>query len=328
MSENHKPQSEEAEQQGLLRLTIIGAGTIGLSFVALHILKSRRQLHISIFDTRPDLQSYVEANLPTFFGGQKEYEAAVNTPSHTHQISYHASLKDAVASAEIVQEQGPENLPFKQKLWPEVESFAPENALFWSSTSGIPASEQSKSMKEPGRLIVVHPFNPPHIMPLLEVVSTPETNQISVAKTVKYWKGLGREPVVIKKEVKGFVANRLAFALLKEAISLVQDGVVDAGDLDTIVEASMGPRWAVVGPFKSYAMGGGPGGLEGFMKNIGGTVQNCWDDAKDVRIGENMDIVYASTRKAYGDLKPEDLADRDEKTRKLLDITSKRLDSK
>lgn len=96
---------------------------------------------------------------------------------------------------------------------------------------------------------------------------------------MSFWKDAGRAPVLLKKECTGFVANRLAFALLREAIHLVDQGVVSVEDIDSIVQNSMGPRWVVAGPFKSYHAGGGEGGLEGFFRNIGGTVQSCWDYA-------------------------------------------------
>ncbi len=147
-------------------------------------------------------------------------------------------LGDAVYDADVIQEQGPENLDFKADIWKQIEELAPSSAAFWSSTSGIPASLQSRDMKDPGRLIVVHPYNPPHIMPLLEVVPSPSTRTELVHQAIEFWRGIGREPVVVKKECTGFVANRLAFA------HLANEGVASVEDIDTIVQASMGPRWA------------------------------------------------------------------------------------
>ena len=136
-------------------------------------------------------------------------------------------------------------------------------------------------MKDKSRLLVVHPYNPPHIMPLLEIVPGEKTSTAAINKTLKYWRSLGRTPVVIKKECTGFVANRLAFALFREACSLVAQDVVSVKDLDAIVTSSMGPRWSIAGPFKSYHAGGGDGGMEAFMQKIGGTVQKCWDASED-----------------------------------------------
>ena len=201
-------------------------------------------------------------------------------------LTLQSDLAKAVAEADIVQEQGPENASFKQGLWPTVEKHASPSCLFWSSTSGIPASKQSELMISKSRLLVVHPYNPPHKMPLIEVVPSPETSQQVIDETLRFWKSLNRSPVVVKKETTGFVANRLAFALLREACYLVNEDVVDVAGLDSIVEASMGPRWAKAGPFKSYNVGGGTTGFRGLMDNIGATVQACWDDAGHVNMGD------------------------------------------
>jgi len=229
-----------------------------------------------------------------------------------------------VRNSHIVQEQGPENVPFKQKLWPEIEKHAPPECLFWSSTSGIPASVQSVDMRSPSRLLVVHPYNPPHLMPLIEIVPSPITEARLVEETVEFWKKLGRQPVVLKKEVTGFVANRLAFALLREAVHLVNEGVVSAQELDEVVESSMGPRWAVTGPFKSYHMGGGAGGMRGLLKNIGGTIQACWDDAGMLKMGDGWEkTILQQTTEAYGDVKRDDLEKRDEMTKQVLSAKSR-----
>ncbi|GME24345.1 3-hydroxyacyl-CoA dehydrogenase [Neofusicoccum parvum] len=296
-----------------LRITLVGAGTIGLSFAALHLgfLESPSQL--TILDTRPDLAEYVASTLPKYLSAsQQGCEASLRLTD---------SLPDAVRDADIIQEQGPENLAFKASIWNEVVKHARPDALLWSSTSGITASAQAEAAglgeAAAARLVVVHPYNPPHIMPLLEVVPGAKTNAETVEKTLAFWKARGREPVVLKKECPGFVANRLAFALLRESIHLVNEGIVSVEELDRVVQASMGPRWAVAGPFKSYHAGGGPGGLNAFFKNIGGTVQGCWDDSGKESVGGGWEPnVFRQAQEAYGVV---DTAQRDRLTRDVLD---------
>ncbi|KAK5168822.1 uncharacterized protein LTR77_006131 [Saxophila tyrrhenica] len=299
-------------------IALIGSGTIGLSFAALHLTKSTTST-VSIYDNRPDLYDYITEHLPGYID-----PAECSEKSYSDRITLAPSLKAAVEFADIVQEQGPENEDFKTKLWPEVEKFARSDALFWSSTSGITATVQGKGMKDKTRLMVVHPFNPPHIMPLLEVVPGEKTSQAAINKTLKYWRSLGRTPVVLKKECTGFVANRLAFALFREACSLVAQDVVSVKDLDAIMTASMGPRWSVAGPFKSYHAGGGEGGMQSFMEKIGGTVQNCWEASEkdvekfkiNVKAGEKWEEkMWKQCEEEYGNV---DTADRDAKTKKVL----------
>jgi 3-hydroxyacyl-CoA dehydrogenase len=293
-----------------LHITLIGTGTIGLSFAAFH-LSNPHPCKLTIYDTRPNLQSYIQKQLPNFLTEQSASDSISN-------IHVATSLEEAVSQAHIVQESGPENLQVKRELWTEVEKHAPRDALLWSSTSGIPASEQAKDMQDKTRLLVVHPYNPPHIMPLLELVPSPQISQDVISRTQAFWTERGRVPIHIKKETTGFVANRLAFALLREAIHLVNEGVVSVAELDSIVESSMGPRWAVAGPFRSYHAGGGPAGLEGFFKNIGGTVQSCWDDAGKVNVGEGWeDEIFKQAKGTYGTV---DVEERDRITRRVLNV--------
>jgi 3-hydroxyacyl-CoA dehydrogenase len=301
-----------------LTVALIGAGTIGLSFAALHLAKNPTCI-VEIYDTRSDLSEYVGDKLC-------EYLVEADVEECKSRVQIAESLAKAVENADIVQEQGPENADFKRTTWAQIEQLAPQGALFWSSTSGIPASEQSKDMKDQSRLVVVHPYNPPHVMPLLEVVPSPATSQEVIDRTLEYWRSLDRVPVLIRKECTGFVANRLAFALFREACSLVAQGVVGVEDLDSVVQASMGPRWTVAGPFKSYHAGGGEGGLSSFMDKIGGTVQECWNasdrdvEAGNIGVGQSwQEDVCRQTDKAYGVV---DTAQRDKKTKAVLKAVS------
>ncbi|KAE9972883.1 hypothetical protein BLS_003832 [Venturia inaequalis] len=296
------------------RITLIGAGTIGLSFAALHLQYLTSASQLTIHDTRPDLESYVETNLPKYLPTTQHHLVSQIILSNTED-----TFPDAIRCATIIQEQGPENAPFKTKIWQEIELHASKDALLWSSTSGIPASTQSALMKDKTRLLVVHPYNPPHIMPLLEIVPSPSTEPTLVERALGFWRKRGRKPVVIHKECTGFVANRLAFALLKEAIHLVDEGVVSVAEVDEIVEASMGPRWAVAGPFKSYHAGGGVGGLEGFFGNIGGTVQGCWDESGSPRYGKGEsweNKVFGQAKETYGVV---DTEERDRVTERVVE---------
>ena len=297
------------------RITLIGCGTIGLSFAAFHLSHLKSPSQLTILDTRPDLEDYVRSSLPKYLEPSKQ--ALVSEITLTNDIA------EGVANADIVQEQGPENVEFKSKLWAEVEKHAKPAALLWSSTSGIPASAQSRSMEDKSRLIVVHPYNPPHIMPLLEVVPSPQTGEDVIERTLSWWRERGRMPVLMKKEVTGFVANRLAFALLREGIQLVNEGVVTPEEVDDVVTSSMGPRWAVAGPFKSYHAGGGAGGLEAFFKNIGGTVKGCWEasDANRTNVGDGWEEkIFKQTQDAYGTV---NTAERDRKTKAVLEAVKK-----
>ncbi|KAK5989780.1 L-carnitine dehydrogenase [Cladobotryum mycophilum] len=332
---------------GTINIAIIGAGTIGLSFAALHLSQAPvLDVQVTIYDPRSDIKEYVENTLPTYLTSTWSSAAGGESPNHgkpaltvedlfgSGRLLLASSLSAAVEKADIVQEQGPENVDFKQKIWSQIEPLARPDALFWSSTSGIPASVQGAYMKEGSRILIVHPYNPPHIMPLLEIVPhdavSPDAEGIK--RTIEYWKALGRDPVVLKEEITGFVANRLAFALFREAAYLAHRGVASVEEIDRVVEQSLGPRWAVRGPFWSYHAGGGQDqGLRGFFDKIGGTIQACWEDSGKIELGQHQtgsgeepgweDYVCDEVDKAYGSLREDDLRSRDEKLRKVLDNT-------
>ena len=264
-----------------------------MSFLALHLTYTSAR--VSVYDPRPDLAAHMESLLPLYLPPTQTVDVLLTSK----RLTIAPTLADAVRAATIIQEQGPENLGFKQRTWSEVlASGVASTAHLWSSTSGIPASQQLAHLP-PGeeadaarrRLLVVHPFNPPHIMPLLELVPSPTTSADEGAFARIYFGTLasGHRPVVLQRETPGFVANRLSFVLFREACALVDAGVVSVADCDEIVRASLGPRWAVGGPFRMYAFGGGNRGMRGFLDNIGEAIDGVWRDAADLSMGLNHD---------------------------------------
>ncbi|KAK1564122.1 3-hydroxyacyl-CoA dehydrogenase [Colletotrichum navitas] len=317
------------------QVALIGLGAIGISFAALYLRYT--EYSVSVYDTRPDLETHLSSVLPGYVDSD-DTSLGMSHLRESGRLKIFSTLEEACHSATIVQEQGPENLSFKRSIWPRIESASPINAHFWSSTSGIAASLQNQDMIDKTRLLVVHPFNPPHILPLLEIVPSPTTSpkEVDFAKRFFTELGSGHRPVVIHKELPGFVGNRLAFALLREACSLVQQDVVSAKDLDTIMEASLGPRWAVQGVFKSYNQGGGVAGIEAFLNNLSGTIQNIWDSSEPVRFAERSKEpsqrdedggwekkIVEQTIEAYGMPTPEQFQERDVKLRKVLEAQKK-----
>ncbi|GKZ17075.1 hypothetical protein AbraIFM66951_006029 [Aspergillus brasiliensis] len=321
------------------RIALIGLGTIGISMAALHL--SRESNIVDVFDTRPDFEAYVSKTLPIYMS---ELSSTINLESSpdsqppslvtslisSGRLRIHSTLKSACASATIVQEQGPENVNWKQSTWAQIEAVAPPSAHLWTSTSGIAASTQQAKMQDKTRLLVVHPFNPPNIMPLLEIVPAPGTSAERVGFAREYFSlpGSRHRPVVIRKEIPGFVGNRLAFALLREACYLVQEDVVNAKDLDTILMASLGPRWAASGVFESYQHGGGEGGIGSFLEKLGGTMQTIWDGQGRVNVEgdertEWKEKVIAQVNDAYGTVSAEQLQVKEARLKDIIGIQMK-----
>ncbi|KJZ70233.1 hypothetical protein HIM_10381 [Hirsutella minnesotensis 3608] len=169
---------------------------------------------------------------------------------------------------DFVQENAPERLDVKTKLLAEIDAGTRPHVVIASSSSGIPSSQFiSQCTKNPSRILIGHPFNPPHLMPLVEVVPHPETDPAAVAQAMDFYTPLGRNPIHIRQEVPGFVANRLQAAVCSEAYGIVSRGIVSAKDLDACMTPSLGPRWAVTGPLMANAMASG-GGSDSFGRSL------------------------------------------------------------
>ncbi|MFE5096556.1 3-hydroxyacyl-CoA dehydrogenase NAD-binding domain-containing protein [Streptomyces sp. NPDC056638] len=254
-------------------VTVVGAGVIGASWTALFLA---RGLTVTVNDPLPDAEKHVRDQLRDITPAL----SALSLPATdlTRNLRFETDLGTAVANADVIQENGPERLDFKQDLFTRIEQATRPDTLLLTSTSGIRATDIAEAMKQPGRLVVGHPFNPPHLLPLVEVVPGEKTDPATVERAVAFYTALGKKPQVLRKEVPGFVANRLQAALFREAISLVARGVVTESQLDDIVTSSIGLRWAVEGPFRTFALGGGPGGLPHFLEHLGPGLQSLWDD--------------------------------------------------
>jgi ketoreductase RED1 len=262
---------------------VIGAGVIGASWTALFLAHG---LNVVVNDPQPDIETMVKAALskiaPTL------HALGLPHQSLDRNLRFETDLDRAVAAADLVQENGPERPEWKQQLWARIEPAVPNHALLLSSSSARPATEQGREMKDASRLLVGHPFNPPHLIPLVEVVPGERTDPKAVEEAVAFYEALGKVPRVLKKEIQGFVANRLQRAIMREACYLVQEGVVTVDELDDIVTSSIGLRWAVNGPFSSFHMGGGPKGLESFFQHLGKNMAASFKVIPSVELDEKL----------------------------------------
>ena len=270
---------------------VLGAGTIGLSWAALF---ASRGLQVRVQDPRSDLQEQLDGALAQL--------APLLGEGLGDRVSVAADLEAAVDGVDVVQENGPERLDLKQELWARVEAAAPADALLLSSTSGLMPSDMAARMQEPGRLLVGPPFNPPHVVPLVEVVPGARTPPEAAQAAADFYRSLGKVPVVLRKEVGGFVANRLQSALFRESVHLVLQGVVTPEELDRVVTESVGVRWATAGPFESYHLGGGPGGLRHLLEHLGPGMARRWKDLGQPELTpELVDRVSTDTEARFAD---------------------------
>lgn len=254
-----------------LNVTVIGGGLIGASWAALFLAHGHR---VCVHDVASGVASRVRTELQRIQPVMRQLGLPIDPD--TVALTFEADLPLAVQHADVVQECGPERLAFKRDLWAAVEAHCRGDALLLSSSSGITASMQARKMKTPERMLVGHPFNPPHLIPLVEVVPGRLTSPHCVQRARAFYLALGKQAVVLNKEIPGFVANRIQAAVIRESVSLLRQGVVSVEDLDVAVQTSLGLRWASGGPFLSAHLGGGPSGINGFLRQFASGLQLLW----------------------------------------------------
>ncbi len=291
---------------------VIGAGTIGLSWTALF---AHHGLTVRVTDPRPDLAEAVADALA-------QYAPHLGTTAEDLASRVHLAedVTESVQEADVVQENGPENVEFKKDLFKQLVEEAPAHALLLSSSSAIPSTAFTGDLPDASRVLIGHPFNPPHLIPLVEVVPGARTSSRSVETAVEFYTSLGRTPVVERKEIPGFVGNRLQNALSREAIYLVEQGVVTPAELDAVITNSLGIRWATVGPFLGSHLGGGPGGYRHMAEHIGKSMKKMWAGlGNPSQSPEEQERLIEAVEQAYGSSTYSELAEtRDRKQLAVL----------
>lgn len=276
-------------------VTEVGAGTIGVSWTTLLAAQGHG---VVVTDPRDDLAEVVDAGVRQFAPS-----LGADADELLTRVRCEADLEAAVADATLVQEQGPEDLDLKRSLFARIGAAAPVDALLLSSTSGLQPSDIARDLDDAvaARLLVAHPFNPPHLLPLVEVVPGERTSAGTVDRVAGVLRAAGKDPVVLRREVPGFVGNRLQSALFREAVHLVRSGVVDPAELDRVVTGALGPRWATGGPFLSFHLGGGAGGLRHMLAHLGPGMARRWRDLGDPTLDDGtVDALASATEAAYG----------------------------
>src|SRR6202048_503942 len=250
------------------RVAIIGTGVIGASWTALFLAKG---LDVVATDIAPDaetaLRRFVKAAWPALERLGLAPGASQSRLSFTHD------MPAAVKSADFVQENGPERIDFKKKLYRQLDELLPAEVIISSSSSGLTMSEiQSDCRLHPERCVIGHPFNPPHLVPLVEIVGGAKTSEATIQRAAAFYTALGKQAVRLRKEVPGHVANRLQAALAREVYYLVAEDVVSVADVDKALSWGPGLRWGIMGQVLLNHLGGGQGGMEHFSDQFTGPI--------------------------------------------------------
>jgi len=275
--------------EGVRVAAVLGAGTIGASWTALFLASG---LEVDVFDpsdaTEPFVRDYVEHAWP--------YLERLGLASHGNPnlVKFFKKPEEAVARAQFVQESVPERIEIKHDLFRQIEDCLEPTTVVCSSASGLLVKEMQQGWKNPGRFILAHPFNPPHLIPLVELLGNEKTDEGVVELAERFYAACGKTTIRVNKEVPGHVANRLQAALWREAIHLVTHGVASVADVDKAVSAGPGLRWAVMGPHMLFNLGSGGSGLSVFCERLGPSFARWWEDLGDPRL--DADVVAALTQ--------------------------------
>jgi 3-hydroxyacyl-CoA dehydrogenase len=254
------------------RVAIIGTGVIGASWTSLFLAKG---LQVVATDIAPNAEAALRKFVETAWPALKRL--GLSPAASQSNLKFAADMAQALAGADLVQENGPERIDFKQKLYGQLDALLAPEVIIASSSSGLTMSEiQKGAASHPERCVIAHPFNPPHLIPLVEIVGGAKTSEATIQRADEFYTSIGQRTVRVNKEMPGHVANRLQAALSREIYYLVAEGVVSAADVDTALSWGPGLRWGVMGGLMLNHLGGGPGGIEHFFQQFTGPMTAWW----------------------------------------------------
>src|SRR6202451_2706270 len=262
-----------ARKKQIQNIAIVGTGVIGASWAALYLA---RGLNVVATDPAPGAEAALRHYIDAAWKDLTVIGLSQNA-SRDH-LKFTTDLKAALADADLVQENGPERQDFKIKLFADMDAATPEDSIIASSSSGLTMSVMQSACKHPERCVIGHPFNPPHVVPLVEVVAGEKTSPETVERALLFYASIGKKPIHVRKEVVGHVANRLQAALYREIVYLIEQGVLDVADSDVAVCWGPGLRWGLMGPNLLFHLGGGQGGIQHFMGQFTGPLAAWWKD--------------------------------------------------
>src|ERR1700761_8666442 len=280
------------------RIAIVGTGVIGASWAAEFLA---RGFDVIATDPAPNaeanLRKYIDEAWPALTA------MGLSPKASRERLSFTTDMKAAVSDADLVQENGPERPDFKITLFADIDAATPADSIIASSSSGITMSVMQSACKHPERCVIGHPFNPPHVIPLVEIVAGAKTSPQTVEQAISFYASIGKKPIHVRKEVVGHVANRLQGALYREVVYLIEQGVLDVADADAAVCWGPGLRWGVMGPSLLFHLGGGQGGMRHFMEHLSGPLATWWKDLGKITefSSEAKQTIIEGVRKEAGD---------------------------
>ena len=244
---------------------VIGGGLIGASWAAIF---SKSGFNVFVYDPYPDVFDTYESRVTSFLEELKTIDETINVEESLNRINANVTIEDLCSNVEYIQESAPEILSVKQELFATLDNLAPEEVVIGSSSSAMPISSITQNLKGQHRCIITHPANPPHLIPCVEICPGENTSNRTIEKTKEIFTASGASIVNVKKEIDGFILNRLQGALLNEAMRLYSDGYASSDEIDATIRDGLGLRWAFMGPFETIDLNA-PGGIKDYISRYG-----------------------------------------------------------
>lgn len=254
-------------------VAVIGAGSVGAGWAALFLA---HDMQVVAFDPSPSAEAFARNFVAEAWPALRRLGVAKADDAPLHNMRFVASAAEAARSADLIQENVLEKPELKASVLREIDAAADRGQIIFSSTGGIPPSTLQASCTHPERLVVVHPFNPSHLIPLVEVVGGKFTDPAVVEWAMNFARYLGKQPIRVNIEASGHMTNRLQFALVREAVACLVDGIASAQDIDAAVRYGLGPRWTLMGSLLTVHLAGGPGGMKGILDHAGSALEEWW----------------------------------------------------
>jgi L-gulonate 3-dehydrogenase len=269
------------------RVAIVGSGLIGRSWA---IVFAGGGCDVALYDSMPGVAGEARALVAEGLAELAAHGLVADANAAVARVRTAANLADALAGASFVQESTPETLAAKREVFAELDRLAAPDAILASSTSTIVASSFTEQLAGRHRCLVAHPVNPPHLVPLVELVGAPWTAPAIVAKAKAVYQSVGQVPIVVKREIEGFILNRLQAVLLSEAFRLVEQGYVTPQDLDHTLKNGLGLRWSFMGPFETIELNA-PGGIPDYCRRYGASLARLSDAEPDIYRAPNIELI-------------------------------------
>lgn len=303
------------------RAAVLGAGTIGASWTAWFL---SRGIAVDVWDPRPEAADYTRRYIADAW--PQMARLGMVAAASPDAWRFHATPEAAVAEAAFVQENAPERLEVKRALYARIDGTLRSDAILASSTSGLIMSEMQSGFTSAPRMAVGHPFNPPHLIPLVEVVGGRDTAPSTVRWCLNFYNHIGKKAIWIRKEAPGHLANRLQAALWREAVSAVLSGLASVEDVDTAISAGPGLRWAAMGPHMTFHLGGGVGGMTHMLHQFRQPMTDWWMSMGTPELTEDacQTLIQGVAEEARGRSMDDLVRERDAVLLPLLELKARR----